>query len=343
MKSLSKKVMCVIIILMLLISIAGCGGKNGNTTPNGNSEKPVEQSSGEKYMLGLSTATAGGTYYQVGGALAQMWTRGLKDENISVSAQASNGSVDNVNRMKQGATELALCHNKVAMWAQNGDMMFEGQSYKDFSAISAMWPNIVEIVVTKDINKIQELKGKRVVVGAINSGNETDARLVFETLGLEYTNKKVITPEYVGYNEAADALKNKKVQAAMYTGGLPTAAVMDVLVSTDCKILSLDDETIKLLKEEYPFYEEFIIPKGTYPNQDEDIKTVCYANLVVAKNDVPEDVVYKLISSFYENLPDMQESFQALKTVSLEKASTGVPIPFHPGAEKYLIEKGILK
>jgi len=338
MKLSMKKVCClVVIVVMVLITLVGCGS-DGNTS---NGDQDGKQSN-EKFMLGLSTATAGGTYYPVGGAMAQMWTRVLKDDNISVSAQASNGSVDNINRLKQGATELALTHNKVAWWAQSAQMMFE-EEYKDFGAVTSLWPNVVQIVVAEDINSINDLKGKRVVVGAINSGNETDSRLIFESLGLKYRDEKVIKPEYVGYTEAAEAIKNRKVSGAMYTGGMPTSAVLDVLATTDSKILSLDDETIKMLKDEYPIYDEFIIPKGTYPGQEEDIKTVAYANLLIAHKDVPEDVVYKLISSFYENLADMQESFAALKAVSVEKARFGVPIPFHPGAEKYLKEKGVVK
>ncbi|HHV79425.1 MAG TPA: TAXI family TRAP transporter solute-binding subunit [Firmicutes bacterium] len=313
----------LLLVFVLAGTVAGCGSK--------------------KTFLGLATATAGGSYYAVGGAMANLWTKLLEKEGIQVSAQASNGSVENINRMKDGQCELALVHNKVALWAQKGEVDFKDKPYKDFSAVTAVWPNVLQIVVTKDINSIQDLKGKRVVVGAINSGNETDSRLVLEFFGLNYRERKEVIPEYVGYNEAVEALKNRQVSAAVFTGGMPTSAVTDVMASAPVKILEFTSDQIKALSAKHSFYYEYTIPANTYINQPTPIRTIAYANLLVAKNSVSEEVVYKLVKSLFDNIEELTKTHNTARDIKLDTALVGVPIDFHPGAVRFFKEKGIWK
>jgi hypothetical protein len=291
--------------------------------------------------LFITVATGGtsGVYYPIGGAIANIISRGL---GLDTSVQATGASVENINLLNGNRAELAIVMADAVAQAYECSGAFTGKSpIKDLRGLTALYPNFVQVVTTAKsrITSIKDLKGKRVGVGAANSGVELNARLVLEAYGLSYED---LRQDYLSYSEAIDQIKNGMIDAAFVTSGVPNATVIDLSVSHDTVILPIDGEAIAYLMEKYPFFSSGVIPGGTY-SQKEDVKTATITNLLLIKKSLPDDVVYSITKTIFENLTALYDAHSAAKNVTLQYVTDGMPVPFHPGAEKYFKEVGVLK
>lgn len=331
-----KKVIALILSAFLTLTLAGCGG--GSTQTGGDSGK-VEK-------INIGTGTTSGAYYPIGNALAKIWTD--KVTGVRASAQATEASAKNITLLQQKESEIGFTMANVAFSAYEGKDTFEGRAYKDLRGLSQLYPNVTQIVVRKDseINSIKDLKGKRFVPGATGSGTLFNSKEVLGIYGLNFWDKdaKNVNPDYVGFTEAAELIKNNQADAANFSGAMPLAAIMDMANSINVKVLSLEPDMIKEIIKQYPFYYEYTIPAGTYKGQDQDVKTVALANLLVTRADLSEEMVYKLTKGMYENLPDLVAAHSTSKFITKENGPQGMgTIPLHPGAAKYFKEVGVLK
>ncbi len=321
-----KLIWVMLAIFSFVVLIAGCGG---------GAAKPTN--------VNIATATTGGVYYPLGNAMAQLFNQ--KIPNIKSSAQATAGTPQNILLMQKNEAEVAFAQNGVAYYAYNGQEMFKDKPAKFLRGITNLYPNVMHIVVRADsgITSLKQLEGKKFVPGAVGSATEINSREILGLYGLDYKEKKNIKVDYLGYSEAADALKDGHVDAILIAGGIPTSAVLDAATSIKIRVLTIEPDMMQKLVKEMPWYYEVVIPKGTYMGQTEDVKTVAVANLLVVHQNLSEDVVYQMTKAIHENQPTLVTAHKAAADIKLKDAYKGMTVPMHPGAEKYYKEKGVSK
>ena len=293
-----------------------------------------------KTNLVLATGGTSGTYYPFGGAMAQIFN--TKIENMNVTAQSTGASVENLRLIGKKEVELAIVQNDTLDYAYNGVGPFANEKIQNVRAIATLYPEVVQIVVSEKsgITSIADLKGKRFSVGAPGSGTEANAKQITGAYGLTFED---FNPFYLSFSESADQYKDQLIDGFLFTSGIPNAAIQDVGAQNKLVFLSLSDEIIASLTAEYAFLTAFTIPAGTYPGQDADVKTVAVKATLITGAEVPEQVIYNITKALFENQPALAQAHAKGAELNINKAVEGISVPFHPGAAKYLKEKGVLE
>ncbi|HEY3364257.1 MAG TPA: TAXI family TRAP transporter solute-binding subunit [Symbiobacteriaceae bacterium] len=324
----------ILIALLILSLLAGCSSSSG---PGTSSAKEKAWKSGDKTDLIFATGGTGGTYYPLGGGMAKLWQ---SIPGVNVTAQATNASVANIRMLAKGDADLALIQNDTADYGRNGTEAFaeKNEKYTNYSAIGALYPEVVQIVVRADsaIKSITDLKGKKVVVGAPGSGTELASKQIFGAYGLTYKDKKDMEPLFISFAEGATAFKEKNADALVMVTGVPAASLADVVTAADIRLLPID---LAKVKKEYKFYVGFNAPKGTYKGMNEAVDTVAVLAILVVRDDMNSDLVYQMTKLLFEKNGDIGHA--KAKEFGVKKAAEGITIPFHPGAAKYLKEQGV--
>lgn len=294
----------------------------------------------QKVNLILATGGTSGTYYPFGGTMAQIFNS--KIENMNVTAQATGASVENLKLIGKKEAELAIVQNDMTDYAYNGTETFKDGKIENVRAVATLYPEVIQIVVSTDsnINTLQDIKGKKFSVGAPGSGVEANARQLLEVMGMSYGD---FTANYLSFSESADSFKDKHIDGFLFTSGIPNAAIQDISTTSSLKFVSIPDNVIQQLTSQYPFFTEYIIPAGTYKGQDAVVKTIAVKATLVAGSEVSEQVIYDLTKALFENQPELAQANAKGAELNINEAVKGISVPFHPGAEKYYKEKGILK
>lgn len=288
--------------------------------------------------LGLATGGTAGTYYALGGDIAALWMSKIPD--LDVTAQSTGGSKANIILINEGDAELATVQNDVMYYAYEGNQdFFDGQVIDSFQAIGYLYPELVQIVVAadSDIHSIADLKGKQVSVGAVGSGVYFNAVQILGNAGLTMDD---ITPHYLSFDESASSFQNKQIDAFFITAGLPNTAIVEVANKIDVRLIGLDEADMTKLSETYSYYVPVTVPAGTYNGMTEDVTVPAVGAVLICSKDLSEDLVYNLTKVLYEDTAELSHAKKA--EISAENAVKGIPVPFHPGAEKYFKEKGLL-
>ena len=340
-----KKLLALSLALCMILALAACGGTTSQTTEpsqssSGTSEEgtPSLLTDSEKKSTFITVATGptSGIYYPIGGAFATA----LADWGYTTSAQATAASAENIQLILDGDAEIAIAMQDSVMQAYEAFGAYEGKEpATDLRAMMRLWPNYVQLVTTADtgIKSVNDLVGKRVGVGAANSGVELNARMILEAYGISYDD---ITVDYLAYGEAIDNMKNGQCDAVFVTSGLPNATVTELATSYDMVIVPIDGEGRDKLIEKYPFYSKTVIPANTY-NNTEDVEGVFVYNIMLVSKDLSDDVVYDMMTGIFENIDTIQASHNAAnKNIYLEVGIGDLKIPLHDGAAKFWSEKG---
>lgn len=332
-----KNLFAFLALTIIVALLAGCSGSD-TKAPGGDAEKAKE------YKINIATATTGGVYYPMGNALAQIWAKNVP--GVKAAAQATAGTPQNIELMENKEADIAFGQNGIAYYAYNGTGTYQGKPVKCIRGMLALYPNVMHMVVRKGsgIVSVADLRGKKLVPGQVASATEVNAREILSVYGLNYMKDKGetnVTADFVGYNEAVDLLRDGHTDAILIAGGLPTASVMDILASGQADLISLEDDKMKAISSQFPWYFEIPIPAGTYPNQDKEIQTLAVANMLIAHKDLPDDLIYELTKTVYDRHDDLVAGHQAAKDTTLETAVNGMIIPLHPGSIKYFKEQGI--
>ena len=324
--------------LMLLSVLTGCGGTADTAEPDGGADAGTEtvqtdwnvsSVTGSGTELKFRTGSDQGTYYGFGSVLAQAIT--TNSDNTKVTAVVSNGSQDNIEQMQMNVAQLGFVQSDVMSYAYNGERLFEGFPYSDFSTVAALYMEQVQIVTCDpDIKSVADLKGKTVSIGASGSGVYYNALDILAAYGLT---------EDEDFGNSADSLQDGKIDAAFVVAGAPTVAVTTLATAKDTYLVGLDDEHIAKLQESSPYYEEYVIPEGTYEGIPET-KTVAVVATVIARDDVSEDDVYNICYTIFENMDALAQSHDKGKELDLEFAAGVTAVPYHAGAARYFAEKG---
>lgn len=294
--------------------------------------------------INVATATTGGAYYPIGNAIAQLWNE--KVPGVKASAQATNGTPHNIQLMAKKDAEVAIAQTGVVFQAVNGVGAYKDQGKLTFfSAMTHLYPNVMQWVVRPDsgIKTLADLKGRRLVPGPQNSATELNSREMLDIIGIDYRTRSDLKPDYLDYSQAAEQLKNKQADAIQIAGGIPTAAVLDVMTTGEGRLISLPDDYIQKLIAKYPWYFPYTIPANSYRNQPQPVKTVAVANILIVRNDVPAPLVHDMLAAMYDNAAQLATAHAAMKAFTLKDGEKGIKdvVPLHPGAVQFFKERGV--
>lgn len=332
-----KKFLLMALAVIMVLSLAACSGaKEGEqATP----EQPQEQGQPQEQtpeQLIIATGGSAGTYYPLGGGMAQIIT---DNTNVSATAQVTGASVENMRLIQNGDVDLALTQTDIADYAVNGTLMFENSKVENLQGIATLYFETVQIVIPagSNIQSVEDLKGKRVSVGAPGSGAEANASQILEIHGLTFDDLKA---EHLSFGDSTQKIQDGNLDAAFVTAGAPTAAVTELSATRGVKLLPIAQDKIDALIAKYPYYAQETIPAGTYKDQEE-IKTVSVKAMLVVRKELPEDLVYNITKSIYENTDKLVAINAKAKSITLETALDGLSLEIHPGALKFYQEKGL--
>jgi len=293
-----------------------------------------------KTRLSIATGGTGGVYYPLGGGLAALMSKHLP--GVEATAEVTTASVDNMKLLQADKVAVALTQPDIAWDAYQGQL--KGFSEKiGVRSLAALYTNYMHIVALDGvgIKSINDLKGKRVSTGAPGSGTEIKGLRVLEAYGI--SPKDLKSQDRLGAAESAGALKDRKLDAFIWDGGLPTAAVLDLGATPGIKIhlIPHGDAVPKMVAKYGPLYFVGTIPKGTYGGVEADIPVAAITNLLTVHERMDEPLAYQITKLLYERTPDLVAVHQAAKEITLKSGVVGSPIPFHPGALRYYKEKNI--
>jgi hypothetical protein len=290
--------------------------------------------------LSIATGGTGGVYYPLGGGMANIISKYIP--YTEATAEVTTASVDNCRLVGAGRAELALIMADTGWDAYQGTAQFKEKI--PLRTVAVLYPNNMHIVTAegKGIDKVTDLNGKRVSTGAPGSGTEIMALRALEAYGLDPT--KDMTRDKLGASESAGALKDRKIDAFFWVGGLPTAAVTDLGATPGIrmKLIGHADAVPKMREVYGPIYVRGVIPAKTYPGQTVNVPIAVVWNLLVCHENMNGDVVYNIVKTIFDRRPELIAVHGEAKNITLEPQATGgSPIPFHPGAIKYFTEKGL--
>lgn len=290
-----------------------------------------------KTFVSIATGGTGGTYYPIGGGIADVVSRYAPD--IQATAETGNAAVANLNLVGTHSIEFAFVQNDTAWWARRGEIMFQ-KPFPNIMAIATLYPETNHLVTMKksNIKTIYDLKGKKVSVGAPGSGTEADMRCLLDIAGLTYQDMKV---DFLDFNNTVDRMKDGQLDAGFVVGGYPVAAIMDLATTHDVDLVSFDDKFFAALQKKYPFFVKDVIPAGTYKGIDHEVVTPAVMAMLAVDADVPEEVVYQFTKALWEHIDEVQRVHAKAQMISLKTAFDGLSVPLHPGAIRYYKEKGI--
>lgn len=294
----------------------------------------------QQQFINVLTGGTSGVYYPMGVALSQIYGKAMPDAKASV--QATKASAENLNLLQAGRGEIAftLADSLSDAWKGDEEAGFKAP-LKKLRGVAGIYPNYIQIVASADsgIKTLADLKGKRLSVGAPKSGTELNARALLKAAGLSY--KDLGKVEYLPFGESVELMKNRQLDATLQSAGLGVASLRDLSTSVKIVIVPVPAEVVAKVGD--PAYQAGVIPAKTYEGQNSDVPTAFVQNFLVTHEGVPADTVYKMTKAMFDNLDQMAAAHAAGKAIKKETALKGMPVPLHPGAEKYYREAGLIK
>ena len=291
----------------------------------------------EEFINVLAGGTSG-VYYPLGAALANIY--GAKIEGARTQVQATKASVETLNLLQQGKGEIAfaLGDSVKFAWEGNTEAGYPGKLDK-LRGIAAIYPNYIQIVASQEsgIKTLADLKGKSLSVGAPKSGTELNARAILGAAGMAYTD--LGKTEYLPFGESVELIKNRQLDATLQSAGLGVGSIKDLASSVAITVVAVPKADVEKIGDPYL---AVTIPAGTYQGQDADVETAAVGNFLITHEGVSDETAYQMTKQLFENLPDMVAAHNAAKAIDIQKALNGMPVPLHPGAERYYKEKGLM-
>jgi TRAP transporter TAXI family solute receptor len=295
----------------------------------------------QQKTLAIATGGTGGVYYPLGGGLANILSKALP--GVQAAAEVTGGSVDNLKLIGSGQAELAFTMVDATLDAFRGEDKFKGNKV-DSRALAVLYPNRMHVVSVdgRGVEKMADLKGKRVSTGSPGSATEVMAFRVIEAAGLD--KDKDMRRERLGVAESVNAIKDGKIDAFFWVGGLPTAAITDLGATPGVKMKLIDHgDLVDKMNQKYGnLYAAGVIKAGTYPNQDKDNPQTNVWNVLIANASMSDQMAYDITKTMYEKKADWVAVHREANELNLENQSAAKSgVPYHPGALKYYAEKGV--
>ncbi len=292
--------------------------------------------------LSIGTADTGGVYYIYGGGIAKVISASIP--NTQATAEVTPGAVDNVKMLQNNSLDLAFTKSDIAAEGTKGIGPFASTGKVAVRVIANLYPDIAHVVVgaNSGINKIEDMKGKRISTSAPGSGHEMVANKILEAAGVQINE---IKRERVSLSESVNAFKDRKIDGFFFATGLPAASMLD-LASTPgltYKILDVQSYLKGITDKHGPIYVEATIPKTTYARLDHDVKTFGVPVIFVATESMDEKLVYSITKLLFEKKGELVAIHKQAQQLTLKNAAAVSSVPYHPGAIRYYKEQGVWK
>jgi len=287
--------------------------------------------------LSIATGGTGGVYYPYGGGLAEVI--GNHVEGATASVEVTGASVENVALVSRFDSDMALALADTVYAAFTGVEPFEGRQVDELRALASIYPNAVQIVTLEGsgITSLEDLRGKRVSVGAPGSGTEVSAQTLMAANGITYDD---IDEQRLNFNETADALRDGDIDAGFWSVGPPTSSIMNLATTRDIVLIPLSEDEIAASIEAEPTFAAYELRAGLYDGMDDPVMTISTPNVLIVHADMDEELAYNVTKAMYENVADLIDIHPAANDTTVEFSVNSTPIPFHPGALRYLEEVG---
>jgi TRAP transporter TAXI family solute receptor len=294
----------------------------------------------EKLNIFIATGPTAGVYYPMGGGLADLLTKHVPTLNATAGTTA--GAVANLQLMQNKKADVAMVTADMGWDAYKGQQKFQGGAVP-VRALMVLYPNRMHVVTVEGtgINKFTDLRGKRVSTGAVNSGTEVMAARLLEAHGMSF---KDFTQDRLDPGKSVDAIKDKKLDAFFWIGGVPTAAVTELAATPGVKLKLIDhDEGVAgMIKVHGPLYVKDVIPAKAYPGQDRPNRIATVWNVLVARADLPDQIAHDIVKTIFERKADMERVHPESRNFDLKYQTNAASVmPFHPGAISYFAAKGV--
>ncbi len=323
----TKSKFFAVVLLVALVSLvaAGCGG--GGSSDGG---------SAQLERLSIATGGTGGTYYPYGGALAGVINN--RAENVEATAEVTGASVENARLLDSGEAHLGLLMNDVVYQAYKGENQFDKPI--ELRTFLGMYANVMHVVALEggNINSINDVKGKKVSVGAPGSGTENMTNQILDALGITYDD---INEFRLSFTENTEALRDHVIDVGVWSVGAPTSSIMDLATTHKINIVPFTDEEMDKITAKYPYYNATTLPAGTYSGYDTEVVTPAVWNSIVVHKDMSEELAYKLAKAIFENNADLVAVYSGAVESTPENTIASAVIPLHPGVIKYFEEIGL--
>jgi len=290
--------------------------------------------------ISISTGGTGGVYYPLGGGMANVLSKHVP--GLQATAEVTGGSVDNLKLLGAGKAEVGFSMVDAAWDAAHGTDKFKDGKV-NVRTLMVLYANRLQVVTVEGtgINKLADIRGKRVSTGSAGSGVEVVALRVLEAMGLDA--KKDLKQERLGASESTSAIKDRKIDAFFWIGGVPTAALTDLAATPGVKMKILDAaEYADAMNKKYgPLYTKGTMAAGSYPGQDKPVAIIDVWNILVTSDKMSDTMAYNIVKTLFEKKPELVAVHKEAENIDLKNQSIGSPLPFHPGAKKYLEEHGV--
>lgn len=260
-------------------------------------------------------------------------------EGASATAEVTGASVENMGLIMRGDADLALALADTVYQAYNGTGDFEGRQIENTRALASVYPNAVQLVTLadSDIQSLEDLRGKRVSVGAPGSGTELNARALLEANGITYDDFR---PQRLNFNETADAIRDGDIDAGFWSVGPPTSSILNLAATRSIRLIGFSDEEIENAREVEPTFAAYELRAGMYDGMDEAVQTISIPNVLVVNADMDEELAYELTKLLFENTDELIAVHPAANDTTVEFSIDSTPVPFHDGALRYYEEVG---
>ena len=318
-KNFFKHLLTAGLALTITFGLTGCGTNTATSQTS----------------ITIATGNTSGTYYPIGKAIAEIVNQNV--EGVKADVQSTSGSLANISLMQEGTAQIAIVQNDMLYYAVTGTNNFD-KKVEHIMGIASLYPETCQFVTTAEsgINSIEDLRGKRVAVGSVGSGAESNVRQILQAYGMTYDD---IDEEFFSFSESKEALENGLIDVAFITAGYPTPAVEEIANVKNIKLIPLDEDKIIELTKNYPFYAQTNIPAGTYGGVYEYVPTVSVMAILVATDKIDENTAYKMTRAIFNNTDKLKAAHKSAQFISKETALKGMGfIQMNEGAEKFLKE-----
>ena len=296
----------------------------------------------QRIFFGVATGGTGGTYYPLGGMLAQLISNkaSVDGKKISATAEAAGASVGNAKLLGTKDIESAFVAADILDAAYNGKAQFANAPLKNLRALGALYPETVQLITRADsgINSVKDLKGKSISSGAPGSGQY---QLVTDLLKVYGMARSDVKEDSSSFTQAVDKIKDGNLHATLITGGVPVAAITDFAQSHALKIIPLAGPEVAALLKEQPYYTQVQLPANSYKGQTAAIPTLAVMAIWATHDGVPENQAYEVTKALYDNIAIMGQVHVQGQNISLSTATAVAGVPLHPGALRYFKSKGV--
>ena len=288
-------------------------------------------------QLSIATGGTGGVYYPMGGGLAEVINKHV--EGYSATAEVTGASVENMGLIATGDADLAIALADTVQQSYAGTGRFEGQQLPMIRAIGSLYANLVQIVTLADsgVSSIDDLKGKRVSVGAPGSGTEVNAQTLLAANGISFDDFEA---QRLNFNETADALSNGDIDAGFWSVGAPTSSILNLATTKNIRVVGLTEAQIAAADAADATFAPLTLAGGVYTGVDEPVATIGVPNVLVVSSEMDEETVYQITKAMFENIAEMQAVHPAANETTVEFTMNATPVPLHPGALRYYEEIG---